>query len=113
MLKVYLLLFLSVLSFPYMEARSLSDTTTFSNVINILSQGSNKVMIPAMGMTCLGCAAQIKDALKGIDGVSNIQVDMVKRQVFVDYDSQKVGPDIFVSKIKELGYKPGRPQEVK
>lgn len=95
-------------------AINISANETASNSVKSLLTQSKRVVIPAQGMTCMGCAAQIKDALKDIPGVNNISVDLVKRTVTVDYSDGKFDPSVAVKKIEVLGYKPGEPRtEVK
>lgn len=95
-------------------ALNISANENASNAVKTLLTQSKKVVIPTQGMTCMGCAAQIKDSLKKIPGVTNISVDLVKRTVTVDYNDDKFDPSVAVKKIKDLGYKPGEPRtEVK
>jgi copper chaperone CopZ len=112
--KLLSFVLLCLLALPFSATHSDASNTATMNVNNLLSQGPQRVVIPTTGMTCMGCAAQIKDSLKSIPGVSNVQVSLVQRTVTVDYDARKVDSSVFVTKIRGLGYKPGKPkQEVK
>ena len=68
---------------------------------------AEKVTIQVGGMSCGGCAATVKSALKGIDGVSDAQVSYEQGQAVVTYDSTKTTPEA-VARAVELrlpGYK--------
>lgn len=70
------------------------------------------VVIPVEGMACIACAASVKRALKAIDGVSAVEVNLGQRVARVTYAPAKVAPDRFVAAINELGYRAGTPKEV-
>jgi copper chaperone CopZ len=104
----FLLIFCSFIAF------NVSASENATNTVKTLLSQSKRIVIPTQGMTCMGCAAQVKDSLKNITGVNNISVDLVKRTVTVDYNDDKFDPSVAVKKIKDLGYKPGEPRtEVK
>jgi copper chaperone CopZ len=70
------------------------------------------VVIPVEGMACIACAASVKRALKSIDGVSEVEVNLERRVARVTYAPAKVAPDRFVAAINKLGYRAGTPKEV-
>jgi len=57
------------------------------------------VNIPVEGMSCGSCAASVKRAAKGIDGVTNAEVDLAGR----------TSPEQISAAIRRLGYKTGTP----
>jgi len=61
------------------------------------------VVIPVEGMACVACAASVKRALKAIDGVAAVEVNLEKRNAQVTYIPAKVTPDGLVAAIKKLG----------
>lgn len=65
--------------------------------------------IPVEGMACVSCAATVKRAVKGIDGVTDAEVMLAKRSVKVTYAPSRVSPDRVASVINSLGYKAGVP----
>lgn len=69
------------------------------------------VVIPVEGMACIACAASVKRALKAIDGVSEVEVNLAQRVARVTYAPAKVAPDRFVAAINKLGYRAGTPKE--
>lgn len=72
--------------------------------------GTGVVTIPVEGMACLACTARVKSALKGIDGVTDVEVKLEKRAAHVRYVQGKVSGEQLVSAINGLGYKAGIPQ---
>lgn len=70
------------------------------------------VVIPVEGMACVACAASVKRALKSIDGVSEVEVNLAQRVARVRYAPAKVATDRFVAAINKLGYRAGTPKEV-
>jgi copper chaperone CopZ len=79
----------------------------------VAAQGEVKtVVIPVEGMACIACAASVKRALKSIDGVSEVEVNLAQRVARVTYAPAKVAPDRLVTAINKLGYRAGTPKEV-
>lgn len=70
------------------------------------------VVIPVEGMACVACAASVKRALKAIDGVAEVEVNLARRSAQVTYMPAKVTPDRLVEAINKLGYRAGVPREV-
>lgn len=57
-------------------------------------------------MHCGGCAGRVKKALSAKDGVDKIGVDLEKRVVTVNYDADKITPDILATTLTEAKYAP-------
>ncbi|MFZ5976265.1 MAG: hypothetical protein GTN67_04235 [Hydrotalea flava] len=72
-----------------------------------------KVKMPVDGMTCSACQSNVKHAIKSIDGVSDVEVNLEKRYAYFTYDPQKVKVDQIQKAVNDKGYKAGNPQEVK
>ena len=68
--------------------------------------------IPVEGMSCGACAASIKRTLAGLDGVADVHVNLVERNVQVSYAEGTVTPEHLVAAINELGYKAATPARV-
>ena len=69
------------------------------------------VVIPVGGMSCASCAAHIRKTLTSIDGVSEAEVSLEKRNVRVRFQPAKLAPSRLVSAIQGLGYQAGTPTE--
>jgi copper chaperone CopZ len=67
------------------------------------------VNIPVEGMSCGSCAASVKRAAKGIDGVTNAEVELAGRRARVEYIVGRTSPEQISAAIRQLGYKTGTP----
>lgn len=67
------------------------------------------ILIPTEGMSCGACAARVKRALKGIDGVAKVEIDLEHRNIRVRYIEGKVSPERLGVTINQLGYRAGTP----
>ena len=56
------------------------------------------------GMHCSSCVANIKNGLEKIDGVHSIDINYATAKAEVNYDSEKVSPDIIKKDIINTGY---------
>lgn len=72
--------------------------------------GSKTVVIPVEGMTCASCVAQVKRALKAVDGVVEVKVELEQRSARVRYIEGRVTPERLVEAINKSGYKAGTPK---
>lgn len=56
------------------------------------------------GMSCDGCASSVTQALKGIAGVSDVQVSLATGEVTVQFDEQHASPGQLKSAVQRAGY---------
>lgn len=56
------------------------------------------------GMTCNHCKAAIEDALKTLDGVNEVQVDLETGKIIVDYDEGKAAEQELMEAVQNAGY---------
>ena len=61
-----------------------------------------EIKIMATKIKCDGCAANIREGLSAIDGVSQVAVDVASGEVNVQGDA--LVPDVLLAKLVELGY---------
>ena len=73
------------------------------------SPAAKTVTIPAEGMSCGACAARVKQTLKKIAGVQDVQVNLERRNVQARYLDGQVSPERLADAISQLGYKAGKP----
>lgn len=52
---------------------------------------------------CTGCARAVSRSLRGIEGVSEVTVNLVTDNVLVRYDHEKVGPEQIREVIARVG----------
>ncbi len=60
--------------------------------------------LEVQGMSCGGCVKRVTDALKPLNGVSHVDVDLAAGQVSVDGDFPQ-GTDQLISALAAAGYK--------
>ena len=63
--------------------------------------------LPIQGMSCGSCASNVKRTLKGLDGVSTVEVSLEQRNATVAYDPKKVQPAQIQAAVTKAGYKAG------
>jgi copper chaperone CopZ len=71
------------------------------------------VVIPVEGMSCVSCAAAIKNRLRSINGVGDVEVSLGERHARVRFDPSRVSPDRLAAAINDLGYRAGVPVEAR
>ncbi len=62
------------------------------------------VQIKASGMMCSFCTMSVEKALGRMDGVQNVQVNLVHGMILVDRDPAKVSSERLESAVENLGY---------
>lgn len=70
------------------------------------------VAVPVDRMICQVCAGTVKSTLKKVDGVSDAEISLEKRNAIIHYDERKVSLDVLTRAIKDAGYKPGVPSVI-
>ncbi len=60
--------------------------------------------LKTFGMTCGSCAGKIEKALRPMNGVAGVEVDVNGGWVMVGYDSQTANPDAFAGAIRKAGF---------
>ena len=60
--------------------------------------------IQVEGMTCGHCVETVTQAVNSLDGISQVSVDLDKKQVSVEFDESRTNPDAISSKITEVGF---------
>ena len=66
-----------------------------------------RATLPIEGMSCGSCASNVKRTLKGLDGVSTVDVSLAQRNATVAYDPKKVKPAQIQAAVNQAGYKAG------
>ena len=56
------------------------------------------------GMTCGGCTGSVTNALKGVDGVSDVKVSLSTGEATVQFDERRATPDQLKSAVTQAGY---------
>ena len=61
----------------------------------------------------MSCVATIKKALSGMDGIKEVNVSLKDKNATVKFDPKKVTPEQLQEAINKLGYKAGKPKDLK
>ena len=56
------------------------------------------------GMTCGGCAGNVTMALKGVNGVSDVNVSLAAGAATVKFDERLTSPEQLKSAVRRAGY---------
>ena len=73
-----------------------------------------RVRLPVAGMTCTSCVARITRAVRRLDGVHAVRVDLATDAVIVTYDPARVSLDTIAAAVVDarLGVSKRRPAAV-
>nr|HID14876.1 hypothetical protein [Anaerolineae bacterium] len=63
-----------------------------------------KVALPVRGMTCASCVAHVEQALKGVDGVEAVNVNLATEKASVWFSADAVSIGDLVEAVQETGY---------
>lgn len=66
-----------------------------------------KKTVKIAGMSCMHCKMRVEKALKTIDGINDVSVDLINGSATMEVEST-VDDLIIKNAIKEAGYKPGK-----
>lgn len=58
-----------------------------------------------MGMTCSACSAHVDKAVRHLDGVQDVNVNLLNNCMVVDYDENKVNDAMIQKAVEDAGYK--------
>ncbi|MFC2079286.1 heavy-metal-associated domain-containing protein [Candidatus Bipolaricaulota bacterium] len=72
-------------------------TDTMSNI-------SKTLLLSIEGMACSGCSQSVERALKAVEGVHEVGVDLAAKQVTVRFDARIASQEAFLSALVESGY---------
>ena len=68
------------------------------------------VVIPVEGMSCSVCVGRVKKALKETEGVSEVHVNLEKREAEIRYEPATISPPKLAEAIDDAGFKAGTPR---
>ena len=80
---------------------------------NMNNQEIKSLTLPVEGMTCASCVARVEKALKKVDGISEVNVNLATEKVTLSYDSSLVNVSKFTQVVEDAGYKLVSPAENK
>lgn len=59
------------------------------------------------GMACSSCANRLREGLRKLDGVKDVQADLSKKEVVVSHDETRISAASIKSEIVSLGFEVG------
>jgi len=67
-------------------------------------EGSRRVDLPILGMSCAGCAANVERGLRDVPGVQEANVNFATARAAVLFDPARANTEILVKAVREAGY---------
>jgi len=64
----------------------------------------SKVSLPVRGMTCASCVAHVEKALKGVEGVDQVNVNLATEKANLEFKTEAVKLEDLVNAVRETGY---------
>ncbi len=61
-------------------------------------------LLKVTGMTCSGCTRNVIKALKGVNGVSDVNVSLTAGEATVKFDERLASPEQLKSAVQRAGY---------
>ena len=58
-----------------------------------------------IGMTCSACSAHVDKAVRHIDGVEEVNVNLLNNSMVVEFDEDKIQDDMILKAVEDAGYK--------
>ena len=88
-----------------MRRRILALTLAAAAVLPLAMAAGEKASVTFLvSMSCENCKNRIEKNLAYEKGVKNLEVDLSKKTVTIEYDTEKTTPDNLKSAIQNLGY---------
>lgn len=63
-----------------------------------------KVKFDVQGMTCSSCSAHVEKAVKKLDGIKDVNVNLLSNNMIVEYDENVVNNEKIIYSVVEAGY---------
>jgi heavy metal translocating P-type ATPase len=77
------------------------------------SNGHRRFHTRIDGMHCSLCTGTIEKALGDQNGVDDVAVSLTHEQALVEYDPERVGPDVLVQTLRDVGYSISDPRKTR
>jgi copper chaperone CopZ len=65
---------------------------------------AKEAVIAVRGMVCSSCAQAVEKALRKLDGIAEVRVELKNDRVRVRYDGKRVTPQQMVEVVRKSGY---------
>lgn len=74
-------------------------------LVNAQATKPQTVKLAVAGMTCENCVAKVDKALRGVEGVKDVKVDLKKQTAMVTFASAAVKPEVLFKAVDDAGFK--------
>ena len=64
-----------------------------------------KLSLPVEGMTCASCVAREEKAIKKVDGVKNVSVNLATEKATFEFDDSRINIKEIAGMVEDAGYK--------
>ena len=95
----------------YTKPSKKPDTSRLIEEKNMKTQEIKTLTLPVEGMTCASCVARVEKALKKIDGIGEVNVNLATEKVTVSFNPAQTGVSKFTEVVEDAGYKLLPPEE--
>lgn len=65
---------------------------------------AKKAVFDVTGMTCSACATRIDKAVSKLDGINNVNVNLLKNTMHVDFDDSRLSTQDIIANVETAGY---------
>ena len=69
-----------------------------------LAPGILRLNLPVKGMTCASCVANVERALKEVDGVESVSVNLATEKALVEADPRQATASVLAQALEDAGY---------
>jgi len=63
-----------------------------------------KILLNVEGMSCSHCVKAVTNAVEGLNGVKFVEVNLESKTASIEYDAEKITPELIKKAIEEEGY---------
>lgn len=60
--------------------------------------------LKVLGVDCNNCAANVRKALEGIDGIENLDIRLSEKIAIITFDPERVSKQEITEKVEDFGY---------
>ncbi|MDB4938663.1 MAG: Lead, cadmium, zinc and mercury transporting ATPase [Labilithrix sp.] len=72
---------------------------------------TKQTIIDVDGMTCSSCVRHVESALRALEGIRGVNVDLQQHQVVVDHDDAGPPIDAMIAALGDAGYESRRAEK--
>jgi copper chaperone CopZ len=73
-------------------------------VDEIMNANSSALVLSVSGMSCGSCVRHVREALLGVDGVREVDVNLEQGRATIEYDAARTEVEAMVAAVGKAGY---------